>query len=194
MRDDQPLPAHGMVTRVNGELVEIEGFLQNIAAINTDGIDVNLTYRGFDVGGGRLGFTWSNTFLLNYDVLVPGPTGTELLSREGTQVGSPAQAFPEWKSVGSINFDGPDFGLTLTGRYVSDLTETGGNVLNSVFYTDFQFRFLVGEDDQFGFALGVNNLFNVATPGCVTCESNNFSQAVHDVPGRYWYVRANFRL
>ena len=183
-----------LVTRVNGELIEIEGFLQNIAAINTDGIDVNLTYRGFDIGGGRLGFTWSNTFLLNYDVLVPGPTGTDLLSREGTQVGSPAQAFPEWKSVGSINFDGPDFGMTLTGRYVSDLTETGGNVLNSVFYTDFQFRFLVGQEDEFGFALGVNNLFDVATPGCVTCESNNFSQAVHDVPGRYFYVRANFRL
>jgi iron complex outermembrane recepter protein len=184
----------GLVTRVGGQLTEVEGFLQNISAINTDGIDVNLTYRGFDIGGGRLGFTWSNTFLLNYDVLVPGPTGTDTLSREGTQVGSPAQAFPDWKSVGSINFDGPEFGMTLTGRYVSDLTETGGNVMDSVFYTDFQFRFLVGEDDRFGFALGVNNLFNVATPGCVTCESNNFSQAVHDVPGRYWYVRANFRL
>jgi iron complex outermembrane receptor protein len=183
-----------LVTRVNGELTEIEGFLQNIAAINTDGIDVNLLYRGFDVGGGRLGFTWSNTFLLNYDVLVPGPAGTELLSREGTQVGSPAQGFPEWKSVGSINFDGRDFGMTLTGRYVSELSETGGNVMDSVFYTDFQMRFLVGQEDQFGFALGVNNLFNVATPGCVTCESNNFSQAIHDVPGRYWYVRANFRL
>ena len=47
---------------------------------------------------------------------------------------------------------------------------------------------------DFGFALGVNNLFNVATPGCVTCESNNFSQAIHDVPGRYFYVRANFRM
>lgn len=183
-----------LVTRVNGQLTEIEGFLQNIAAINTDGIDVNLTYRGFDVGNGRLGFTWSNTFLLNYDVLVPGPTAIDVLSREGTQVGSPAQGFPEWKSVGSINFDGPDFGATLTGRYVSDLTETGGNVLRSVFYTDFQLRFLVGQDDAFGFALGVNNLFDVSTPGCVTCESNNFSQAIHDVPGRYWYVRANFRL
>ena len=183
-----------LVTRVNGQLTEIEGFLQNIAAIKTEGIDVNLSYSGFNVGGGRLGFTWSNTFLLNYDVLIPGPTGTDTLSREGTQVGSPAQAFPDWKSVGSINFDGPDFGMTLTGRYVSDLIETGGNVMKSVFYTDFQLRFLVGEDDRFGFALGVNNLFDVATPGCVTCESNNFSQAVHDVPGRYWYVRANFRL
>jgi iron complex outermembrane receptor protein len=183
-----------LVTRVNGELIEIEGFLQNIAAINTDGIDVNLTYRGFDIGSGRLGFTWYNTFLLNYDVLVPGPTGTELLSREGTQVGSPAQGFPKWKSVGSINFDGRDIGATVTGRYVSKLTETGGNVLDSVFYTDLQLRFMVGQEDEFGFALGVNNLFNVATPGCVTCESNNFSQAIHDVPGRYFYVRANFRM
>jgi iron complex outermembrane receptor protein len=183
-----------LVTRVNGELIEVEGFLQNIAAINTDGIDVNLLYRGFDIGGGRLGFSWANTFLLNYDVLVPGPAGTELLSREGTQVGSPAQAFPEWKSVGSINFDGDDFGLTLTGRYVSELSETGGNVLDSVFYTDLQLRFLVGAEDEFGFALGVNNLFDVATPGCVTCEANNFAQSVHDIPGRYFYVRANFRM
>ena len=183
-----------LVTRVNGQLTDIEGFLQNIAAINTDGIDVNLTYRGFDIGAGRVGFNWYNTFLLNYDVLVPSPTGTDLLSREGTQVGSPAQGFPKWKSVGSINFDGPDFGATITGRYVSKLTEAGGNVLDSVFYTDLQLRFLVGQEDEFGFALGVNNLFNVSTPGCVTCESNNFSQAIHDVPGRYFYVRANFRM
>lgn len=185
-----------LVTRVNGQLTEIEGFLQNIAAINTDGIDVNLSHRGFDVGAGRVSFNWSNTFLLNYDVLVPSATGVDLLSREGTQVGSPAQGFPKWKSVGSINYDGADFGMTLTGRYVSDLTETNtpANVLRSIFYTDLQVRFLVGEEDNFGFALGVNNLFNVATPGCVTCESNNFSQAIHDVPGRYWYVRANFRL
>ena len=183
-----------LVTRVNGELIEIEGFLQNIAAINTDGLDVNLLYRGFDVGPGRLGFSWANTFLFNYDVLVPGPTGTDLLSREGTQVGSPAQSFPEWKSVGSINWDGPDFGMTLTGRYVSELSETGGNVMDSVFYTDFQLRFLVGQEDEFGFALGVNNLFDVSTPGCVTCESNNFAQTVYDIPGRYFYVRANFRM
>lgn len=183
-----------LVTRVNGQLIEVEGLLQNIAAVETDGVDVNLSYRGFDIGGGRLGFTWSNTFLLNYDVTVPGPAGPVLLSREGTQVGSPSQGFPDWKSVGSINFDGQDFGLTLTGRYVSDLLESDGNRLDSVFYTDVQLRFMVGQEDEFGFALGVNNLFNVETPGCTTCESNNFSQALHDVPGRYWYVRASFRM
>ncbi len=183
----------GLVTRVNGELIEVEGFLQNIAAIRTSGVDVNVAYRGLETGIGRFGFTWNNTFLDNFDVIVPGPTGAQLLSREGTQVGSPAQAFPKFKSIGIIDWDGDDFGLTLTGRYVSKLRETA-SVMKSVFYTDAQLRFLVGEDDDFSFALGVNNLFDVATPGCVTCESNNFAQSVHDVPGRYFYVRAGMKM
>jgi iron complex outermembrane receptor protein len=185
----------GLVTRVNGELIEIQGLLQNIASIRTSGVDVNLAYRGLETGFGRLGFSWNNTFLRNFDVTVPGPTGPQLLSREGTQVGSPAQAFPEFKSVGTVDLDWTGFGISLTGRYISDLEELGGNVMDSVFYTDVQLRFFGPSfGDRFGLALGVNNLFGTRTPGCVTCESNNFSQAVHDIPGRYFYVRANFRM
>ena len=183
-----------LVTRVGGALTEVEGFLQNIAAIRTSGIDVNLAYRGVETGLGRLGFTWNNTYLLNFDVIVPGPTGPQELSREGTQVGSPAQAFPRFKSIGVIDLEGENYGVSLTGRYVSKLREAGGNVMGSVFYTDVQARLLSGDDSPFGFAVGVNNLFDVRTPGCVTCESNNFSQTVHDIPGRYFYVRASFRM
>jgi iron complex outermembrane receptor protein len=185
----------GLVTRVNGELIEVEGFLQNIAAIKTSGVDVNLSYRGLETGIGRLGFTWNNTFLQNYDVFIPGPTGTQLLSREGTQVGSPSQAFPEFKSIGVVDLDWTNLGLTVIGRYVSELEEVGGNVMDSVFYTDLQLRFIVpGANDEFRFALGVNNVFDEETPGCVTCEANNFSQTAHDIPGRYFYVRASFRM
>ena len=183
-----------LVTRVGGALTEVEGFLQNIAAIRTSGIDVNLAYRGVETGLGRLGFTWNNTYLLNFDVIVPGPTGPQELSREGTQVGSPAQAFPRFKSIGVIDLEGENYGVSLTGRYVSKLREAGGNVMGSVFYTDVQVRLLSGDDNPFGFAVGVNNIFGVRTPGCVTCESNNFAQSVHDIPGRYFYVRANFRM
>ena len=183
-----------LVTRVGGALTEVEGFLQNIAAIRTSGIDVNLAYRGVETGLGRLGFTWNNTYLLNFDVIVPGPAGPELLSREGTQVGSPAQAFPRFKSIGVIDLEGENYGVSLTGRYVSKLREAGGNVMGSVFYTDVQVRLLSGDDNPFGFAVGVNTIDGVRTPGCVTCESNNFAQSVHDIPGRYFYVRANFRM
>ena len=185
----------GLVTRINGELTEIVGFLQNIASIETKGIDVNLAYRGVETGFGKFGFTWNNTFLRNFDVIVPGPAGPQLLSREGTQVGAPAQAFPKHKSVGIVDMDWTHFGATITGRYVSKLKEVGGNVMDSVFYTDVQLRFFSPSfADNFGFALGVNNLFKTKTPGCVSCESNNFSQSVHDVPGRYFYARVNVKM
>ena len=179
----------------NGELLEVEGLLQNIAAIKTKGIDVNVAYRTAQTGFGTFGFTWNNTFLDNYDVIVPGPNGPELLSREGTQVGAPAQGFPKWKSIGIIDWDMADFGATITGRYVSKLREVGGNVMNSVFYTDVQARFTPGFwDERFGFAVGVNNLFDKKVPGCVTCESNNFSQSIHDLPGRYYYARVSVKM
>jgi iron complex outermembrane receptor protein len=185
----------GLVTRVNGELIEVEGFLQNIAAIKTRGIDLNLSYRGPNTRNGRLGVSWNSTFLRNYDVIIPGPTGSELLTREGTQVGSPSQAFPKLKSVLVVDWDLDQFGASVTGRYVSKLRETGGNLLDPVVYTDLQLRwtgpsFLEG----LGLAVGVNNLFDIRTPGCVSCESNNFSQAVYDIPGRYLYARATFKM
>jgi len=185
----------GLVTRVNGELIEIEGLLQNIAAIKTKGTDVNLTYRDLETNMGTFGFTWSNTFLRNFDVIVPGAAGDELLTREGTQVGSPAQAFPKYKSVGIIDWDLANFGASATGRAVSKLKEVGGNTINAVFYIDLQLRWAMPNfANGLGFAVGANNLFKTRTPGCFTCESNNFSQTVHDIPGRYLYARVNVKM
>jgi outer membrane receptor protein involved in Fe transport len=87
------------------------------------------------------------------------------------------------------------FGLTATGRAVSKLREVGGNRMISVFYVDLQARWQPPVlDNRLGFAVGVNNLTKERTPGCVTCESNNFSQAVHDIPGRYLYARASIKM
>ena len=78
-----------------------------------------------DTGVGKFGLTWNNTFLLNYDVIVPITGGTQTISREGTEQGSPSQAFPKWKSIGVLDWDGTSFGASLTGRYISKLKETG---------------------------------------------------------------------
>ena len=124
---------------------------------------------------------------------VPITNGRQVISREGTEQGSPSQGFPKWRSIGVLDWDLASFGATLTGRYVSKLAETGGNVMKSRFYTDLQLRILTGED-RFGFALGVNNLFKTRAPGCVTCDINNFDPTVYDVPGRYFYARASYRM
>jgi iron complex outermembrane recepter protein len=31
-------------------------------------------------------------------------------------------------------------------------------------------------------------------PGCVTCDLNNFYPTVYDIPGRYYYARASFKM
>lgn len=184
------------VTRVNGELIEVEGFLQNIASIESKSIDVNLALRNVKTRIGTLAFTWNNTILSDYDVIVPGPTGKQRLSREGTQVGSPAQGFPRHKSLAAIDLESGNIGVTLIGRYVSKLRDgTTTNVMESVFYNDAQLRIAVPRlVEGLNFAVGVNNIFDRETPGCISCESNNLSQAIHDIPGRYFYGRIGFKM
>ena len=190
--------ACALTTRVSGELTEISALLQNIAGIKTSGIDLNLAYRNLDLGFGKLGVTWNNAFLRNYDVFVPGLGGIQKLSREGTETGAPSQAFPKWKSIGIVDFDLANVGVTMTGRYVSKLDDILGGAdakLKSVFYTDAQLRFFAPSfADYFNFALGVNNVFDIKAPGCLGCETNNLAISVHDVPGRYVYARASVKM
>jgi iron complex outermembrane receptor protein len=187
--------ACALVTRAGaGQLTQVSGLLQNIAGIETAGIDLNVAYRTAETQLGRFAFTWNNTFLRNYDVIVPSTSGEQVISREGTEQGSPSQGFPKWKSIGIIDWDLASFGATLTGRYVSKLRETGGNVMRSRFYTDLQLRFMAGAAEEFGFALGVNNLFRTEAPGCVTCDINNFDPTAYDLPGRYFYARATVKM
>ncbi len=192
--DNDPA-ACALTTRVNGNLTSVAGLLQNIAGIETKGIDLNVAYRTDKTDIGQFGFTWNNTFLRNYDVIVPITGGTQVISREGTEVGSPSQGFPKWKSVGVLDWDGTVFGATITGRYVSKLEEGDGNTLDSRFYTDLQLRWHAPSfEDRFGFAIGVNNLFKTKAPGCFTCDLNNFDPTTYDVPGRYLYARASVKM
>nr|NUR36902.1 TonB-dependent receptor [Sphingomonas sp.] len=177
-----------------GNVTQIRAILQNIAGIHTAGIDVNLAYRASLPGAGTFGLSWNNTFLHLYNVTTPTATGTQLEKRAGKETDSPSQGYPKWKSIGSIDWDGFGFGATLTGRYISKLEELQNNnsPLKATFYTDAQLRW----SPKFNFgihdlqlAIGVNNLFDVKTPGCVACDVNFMDPTVYDTPGRYYYAR-----
>ena len=189
--------ACALVNRTSsGQIANIQGLLNNIAAIETEGLDVNFTYRTPKMAWGTLGFTFNNTFLFNYDVIIPTATGTQLISREGTEQGSPDQAFPKHKAIAILDWDSTHFGASLTGRYIKSVKETEvDNKLNSRFYTDLQLRWNSPDfADNFGFALGVNNLFDKDPPGCISCGLNNFDPGTYDVPGRYLYARATVKM
>jgi iron complex outermembrane receptor protein len=121
-------------------------------------------------------------------VFVPSATGTLKISREGTEQGSPDQAFPKHKAIAILDWNGTNVGASLTGRYIKSVRESlaANNKMNSRFYTDFQLRFFAPSfADNYGFALGVNNLFDRDPPGCISCGLNNFDPTTYDVPGRY---------
>ncbi|HWT12795.1 MAG TPA: TonB-dependent receptor, partial [Allosphingosinicella sp.] len=122
------------ITRTNsGQISQIRGFLQNIASIETDGFDVTLNYRSPATGLGTFGLFWTNTFLRNYTVSVPATDGITVIEREGTEQGSPDQAFPRYKSTAILDWTLGAFGASLTGRYIGGVDEDDGNRMGTTF-------------------------------------------------------------
>lgn len=190
--DNDPLSCATISRSASGQISQIRGFLQNIASIETNGIDATLTWRGPQWDAGTFNVFWSNTFLFNYTVTVPASTGFTVIEREGTEQGSPDQAFPEFKSTFILDWTLREFGSSLTFRYIDAVDEADGNRLDSILYTDLQVRWNL--NDNFGFALGVNNLFEADPPPCGTCGLNNIDPTTYDVPGRFFYARATVRM
>ena len=184
----------------SGQISQIQGLLQNIAAIQTDGLDVTLNYRMPTETAGTFGLYWSNSLLFDYTVTVPATTGVTDISREGTEQGSPDQAFPKFKSTAILDWGIDNFKASVTGRYISAVTESqaNDNRLGRRLYTDLQLGWdttgFNGRERGFEFVIGVNNLFNVTPPACISCGLNNFDPTTYDVPGSFYYTRVTMRM
>jgi iron complex outermembrane receptor protein len=199
--NNDPLACAKIIRSASGQITQINGLLENIGGIKTDGLDFNIAYRTRPASWGTLGFTLNNTFLFNYEVSEPTADGTTTTNLQGKERGSPDQAFPKHKAIGIIDWAGDMFGATLTGRYISSVKEfpdgfdNPGLKMNSRLYVDTQLRFTPHwMSDGLGFAIGVNNLFDKDPPGCVSCGLNNMDPTTYDVPGRYYYARATIKL
>jgi len=179
----------------SGQVTQIQGILQNIAGIRTKGSDLNLSYHSRRTPLGVFGVTMNNTWLEEYEVLLPTATGTQVIKRPGTEQGSPTQAFPHYKAVGILDWDLADVGATLTGRYISRLRESDGNIMAARLFNDVQLRWSPGVlNHMFQLAVGVNNVLNTHIPGCDTCDLNNFDPTAYDIPGRFYYGRLTVKI
>ncbi len=184
------------ITRTaSGAVVGIANPLINIGGIKTRALDLNVTWisPAWDIG--QFQAHWYSTRLLEFTEYVPAAGGLLAISREGTERGSPDQAYPKTKSTLMVDWDKADFGATVTGRYLSKVQEAGDpNKLSARLYVDAQVRWSPSFiDDGLSFALGVNNLFDKDPPGCVTCGLNNYDPNAYDAPGRFMYLRLSYR-
>lgn len=185
------------ITRTaSGAINQISGLLQNIGAIDTDGIDVTFNWQSPETGLGTFRFSLNQTFLLNYTETVPATDGSTKIDREGTEKGSPDQAFPKYKATAIIDWANGDFSGSLTNRYIKSVEETQAtNKLNNRLYTDLQVSwFPTYLDGKVGLTLGVNNLFDKDPPACYSCGLNNYDPTTYDAPGQFGYARLTYKM
>ena len=200
---------------VNGAVLRVDGILQNIGGIDTSGLDWKVELMTAQNNAGQFRFQWLNTYLLDYTETVPSPDGAIKIEREGTELGSPERAFVKYKSTLNTDWFYNDWSVRLGFQYYDGLEEQcGGNVASFELWDDFCTRGQEGNDidstiftnlsatwspdfgnqGQWTFMLGVDNLLEETTPFCASCDLNSFDGTLYPIPGRFWYARAVFRI
>ncbi|HEU4427251.1 MAG TPA: TonB-dependent receptor [Myxococcota bacterium] len=187
----------GSISRTaSGAVAQISGLLQNIASIETKGLDVTLGWRSPDTGFGTFGIQWVNVILTDFTESVPATVGVTNIRREGTERGSPDQAYPEWKFHLIGDWTRGAWSGSWTMRYIKGVDEANDpNQLDGRVYNDIQAtwrpEFWKGTA---GITLGINNIFGTNAPGCVTCGLNNFDPTTYDAPGQVFYARLTYEM
>jgi iron complex outermembrane receptor protein len=183
------------ITRTaSGAVSAISNPLINIGGVETRALDLNLLYATPSWNVGRFTLRSNTTFLLEYTEKVPTSSGLAPLPRLGTERGTPPQGWPRTRWTLSADWTKGELGASLTSRYVSSITELGGNRLGDRTYLDAQLRWNPGFlNSRFQFAVGANNVLDNDPPGCATCGVNNYDPNLYDTPGRYYYLRLIYK-
>ena len=125
---------------------------------------------------GTFGLFWNNTFLFNYDVTVADHDGTHDRSAGGHRAGQPRPGLPAVEIDRHRSTGRSAFGASLTGRYISRSRKRAQRQpAQAGFYTDAQLRWTPNfVPRRFGFAVGVNNLFNVRIAGLLQLRPQQY--------------------
>jgi len=173
-----------------GQISRIEAPDQNIGAIDTDGIDLGMTYRR-PLGAGTLRLDWQSTLLLDY--AVQETPGSPFIQEAGTFPNiSSAGSLTRRRSLFSTGCDrGPwtaEWNMQIIGgaRVLGESPNTPFNSAPAIVYHD------VGVEWRrapFSVKLGVENLTNQRPPTLIDGVTNT-NVATYDVVGRSVYVHA----
>ena len=83
----------------------------------------------------------------------------------------------------------------MTFRFVDDLDQPSGNVLDSRLFTDLRVRYALPYGNNLpDIVLGVNNVLDEDPALCDSCGVINMSPVVHDLPGTVGYLRLSVRM
>jgi iron complex outermembrane recepter protein len=206
VQTQSPAFCSGITRNSTGAIDGFANFLTNIGNIDTRGYDVNLSWVLAPTDWGQFGLEWRNTFVDKYEAI--GANGARQPQGVGIEVAN--SAIPDWTSTMTWSWHYGDFDASWGIRHISDLEEacgsaatfpvcrndpaTGRNRLGSTTYHDLQVGYQIDWLRGTRFTAGVNNMFAKDAPICLSCTLNGYDASTYDLPGRFWYVRADFRF
>lgn len=206
----------------SGLVTHIDARINNIAGIETDGIDLQVNYSTPEYSFGQLQFDWITNFLLGYTERTLDPDGGVVsTSREGTEIGEVGRGFPEVKSTLAARLVRDRWSAGATVSYISELTERcggltasyaflpgvldlcdnpgvpfgpeGTNTIDDRTYLDLQATFRPSwADDRTEFSLGMQNVTDEDPPVCRSCRIATYNGQLYRFPGRLFYLRASY--
>ncbi|HET6435197.1 MAG TPA: TonB-dependent receptor [Xanthomonadaceae bacterium] len=194
----------------NGVITSFSDILDNLGTINTDGWDVDVGWLVPEQSWGQLRFDWRNTFVGNFEL--ENEAGELEPRRPGRETND--SAIPEWTSSLASQWHKGAWSASWTMRYISSLTESCAgadgfpicdqsstptnpvsvNRLGGVTYHDLQVSWRTDWMKGLELIGGVNNLGDKDPPACLSCSLNGYDASTYDLPGRFWYVRANLKF
>ena len=212
-----------LVTRApSGVITRIDARINNIAAVETNGVDLRLVLTTPEYGIGRFHFDWISNFLLEYTERDFDSSGNVVLtSREGTELGAAGRGYPELKSVLVARLERDNWSAGITATYIGELTEPcagltasfgflpgvldlcdnpgvfrgpfGTNTIDDRFYLDIQASFRPGWiNDAMEITFGLQNAMDQDPPVCRSCTINGFNGTLYRFPGRSLYARLSY--
>lgn len=197
-----------------GQLTPPKNFLQNLADITTDGVDIKINWLSEPLSIGHFSAAVQATSVDSYKAV--DALGLVAQRTVGIEVNN--SAIPRWRADAQLGWGISTVEVTWSLRFIDSVKELCGNAaatvpvpgctdsagnfaptmyntLDSVLYNDVQ----IAWSDAFslkGLKVegGVINMFGVNPPVCYTCTLNGYDASTYDLPGAFWYVRGTYKF
>ncbi len=190
-----------------GNLAPPNNFLDNLGAIETDGVDFKATWASPEWSFGRLTAALQSTHVIDYSAV--DADGNVAQRTVGVEVND--SSIPDWQSNLQLGWSGGEgiWDVSWNIRYTSKVEESCNGLaglpgcdtdetlhsLGGTTYHDIRF----GWNAPFGvdalkLSLGVNNAFSKDPPICLTCSLNGYDAGTYDLPGRMVYLSVNYKF
>jgi iron complex outermembrane recepter protein len=205
----------GITRNATGAIARFDNQLTNLGVIETEGFDIDLFWTLPPTDAGTFRVAWQNTLVDAYRRLgVRNPaTGQRQQQPQGVGVEVNNSAIPEWTSTLALDWVYGDLSARLSSRHIDRLTEScgrawafavcsdpdpvsesGSNRLGSTTYHDLQVAWQTPWWADLRLTAGVNNLGGKEPPLCLSCSLNGYDASTYDLPGRFYYLRADLKF